>query len=435
MRRTSVALIPIVVSLAFAACTGDRDTTAPRYLAPTQAMSADLTLACDFNTMNQDAKNYFPSRDPVFDLISTMKAAFRTSRAAATPTGFDILARVAEARHAGAEIGTAALGGKFVLDVVGCMDVGAVPDKFVPASALLNGVFEIRGNDESAAAATAQNASPNTAATPAVPLWGAEPNAAWFRSTALAPYGRYLIYGYPLGAGAGTDGFELGTLPASVSTTFPSPELGFRVGLCVSPKLDDLTANRLIHHGAIVAHPEETLDQGTHFCSGPLAAASWRSTSLLATIMHKAISLLAPKALSAQRDDYYGIGGLPDGWSPFDPNPLPGSSVQLIYLQQPTNDTVNTNITPAVAVKAVTVNLPHDTLVVPGVTITISITGNNGFPDDIRGNVATTGTDGVATFPSLQLTKAGGYTLTAVGDLSGVKTQAVISNLFNVKNR
>src|SRR5438046_196685 len=123
MRRSTVALIPIVGLAILGACSNDRETTAPRYIAPSRTISANLTLACDFTTMNQDGKNYFPNRDPVFALISDMKTLYRTSVAAATPKGFDILARVAEARRLGQQIGTAALGGTFVLDVVGCMDV------------------------------------------------------------------------------------------------------------------------------------------------------------------------------------------------------------------------------------------------------------------------------------------------------------------------
>ncbi len=42
---------------------------------------------------------------------------------------------------------------------------------------------------------------------------------------------------------------------------------------------------------------------------------------------------------------------------------------------------------------------------------------------------------GIATFPKLRVTKAGGYTIQAVGSLSGNPTSAVVSNLFNVKGQ
>jgi hypothetical protein len=49
--------------------------------------------------------------------------------------------------------------------------------------------------------------------------------------------------------------------------------------------------------------------------------------------------------------------------------------------------------------------------------------------------VATTGEFGVASFPNLTLTKAGGYIITASGSISGNATKTVNSVLFNVNGQ
>ena len=426
MRRSIVALVPILGLVALGACNSDRDTTAPRYIAPSQSISANLTLACSFNTMSQDAKNYFATQDPVFTMIGDMKTLYRTSVAAATPKGFDILARVAAARTSGAEIGTATAGGTFVLDVVGCMDVGPVPDKFTPAAALLAGVFEVRGNSGPTGPALAMSSSPGVAATLASPLWGAEPaNGDWTR--AAATYGRYLVYGYPLGASVLTSGFELGTLPASLSGFVSTSTDAFRTGLCIAQAQGGTTANRLVHLGAIVTDPNSVLQQGTNFCVNHVVSTG--STTWLAGLMNRAASWLAPRRALAQ-PGFDGIGGLPDGWSPFNPNGLQGSSITITITQQPANTRVG-------LVDPVTVNVSDNGLVVPGALVTLSVFGNNGVPANAvitsGGGPIATDKNGNATFP-MTIGKAGGYTLSVSGTLSGVPTGTVLSQMFNVKN-
>jgi len=429
MRRSIVALLPILGLVALGACNNDRETTAPRYIAPSQSISANLTLACNFTTMNQDAKNYFASKDPVFTMIGDMKTLVsKTGIPSATLKGFDILTRLADVRRAGLQIGTADLGGKFALDVVGCMDVAPVPDKFTPAAALLAGVFEVRGGGtlDLAPAATAWNSAPGLDSSAVSPLWGAEPATGhWAR--AAATYDRYLVYGYPLGANVLTSGFELGTLPNSVSGFVATSTDAFRTGLCIAQAQGGTTANRLVHLGAIVTDPNSILQQGTNFCVNHLASTG--STTWLASLMSRAASWLAPRRALAQ-PGFDGIGGLPDGWSPFIPNPLQGSGITITITQQPANTRVG-------SVDPVTVNVADNGLVVPGALVSLSVAGNNGVPANAvvtsGGGPIATDSHGNATFP-MTIGKAGGYTLTVSGTLSGVPTGTATSLMFNVKN-
>lgn len=380
--------------------------------------------------MAQDAKAYFPAKDPVFDSIPNMKKLFGTSAAAATPTGFNILTRTAAVRDQGLEIGSGAAGGKFVLDVVGCMSVGPVEDSFKPDLALANGVFEVETGGN--AAALAEVASAGHATVAANPLWGTEPNGNWGRAGVPA----YLVYGYPLGADVTASGFEMGTLPHSISRpplVDQSPANLFRVGLCIPAANGNLTAaNRLIHNNAIVTgllDPLSTQDQGASFCAGHVAAVT--HSTWLQRFASNALSLITPKSAFAMQGFDLGIGGLPDGWSPIVPNAIPGSSVGLSFTTQPQNTFADSLFT-------VVVHVSDSTGPVPGVTVTLSVDNNHGVPagaiisggnpsgtTDVSGNVTIT----------IAVGKAGGFILAANGSWTGVATQTALSNQFQVQNK
>ena len=160
-------------------------------------------------------------------------------------------------------------GGKLFLDVLACMDVGAIPlDTFDPTAALAGGIFEVRGNTEGTTtnpvpAATAWNLSTGTAATPTVPLWGVEPVALWARSGAP----RYLIYGYPLGADVKRPASSWVASRESHFPSLPRRCVGIPVGLCI-PQADGTTAaNRMVHWNSIVTDVTDLSLQGAKFCA------------------------------------------------------------------------------------------------------------------------------------------------------------------------
>jgi hypothetical protein len=350
--------------------------------------------------------------------------------ATATPDGFSILARTAAVRDGGLQIGSAAAGGKFVLDVVGCMDVLPVDDTFKPDQALDKGVFEVKGAAD-AVAALAEVASVGHATINASPLWGAEPNGNWSRPAAA--YGSYLVYGYPLGTPVTTSGFEMGTIPQGISRNITNPAYLFRVGLCIPPSNGTTSANRLVHAGAIVTglfDPNSTQDQGAKFCVGNVASLS--STSWLTRLAYSAAAVFTPKSLFAQSDAFSGIGGLPDGWSPSVPTSILGTSVALAFdTQPPANTFADTLFT--VVVKATNASGP-----VPGVAVAVTVDNNQGAPAGAvissGTGLGTTGVDGKTSI-TIAVGKAGAYILQAAGSLSGVATQTVLSNQFLVQNK
>lgn len=437
MRRTSVAVAPLVVSLVIAACSGDSTTTtSPRAVAKGASQTL-LALSCPNNvfntTMPQDAKAYFPAKDPVFDSIPAMKKLEGSGAAAATPMGFFLLSRVVAVRNTGKQIGSAAAGGKFVLDVVGCMSVGPIDDTFKPDLALANGVFELKGGADSDPA-LAKVASVGNTTVNASPLFGAEPFGVWTR----AGFPTYLVYGYPTPPGPVTvTGFDMGTLPQSISeppmVDVNPPSNLFRVALCIpQANGNKTTANRLIHNGAIVTGLGFSgQDQGADFCLGNIAAMT-TSSSWLGRLASNALSLLSPKSAFAM-DDGLGIGGLPDGWSPQILDPIQGSGITISFQTTIHNTFADTAIT--VVLKATD---PSGTPL-PAVGITLSVSSNNGVPAGAIitpgfNPTGTTGTDGTVTI-TVAVHKAGGFVLAANGQLSLVPTPAATSNQFQVQNK
>jgi hypothetical protein len=430
----------LLAATTLAACASDRS-TAPTNPPPAAAVSTagTLTLTCDatFSTQKSDARAFFSSsQDPIFTILKTMASAYKTGgAAAATSSGFDALQRIAVARGTSAQGGPATAGRSLTEDVLACMSVGAIPSSFDAniLTALSSGIYEVRGADPSAGAALAFATSPGQK-TAASPEWGIESLGSWgakFNGAAT----RFLVYGAPVPVNsftselASTDpnnvaftGFDISTVPVMPGLVLADQ---IRVGICIDPATNSVP-NRIIHGGATTTILP--LDP-PGFCSGNVASAV-RSGSLLARIARGAFDLIAPKPAYAFTL-IGGTGGLPSGLSPFGPVIVNAQNVSLTFVQQPSNGSISAPIAPPVTVQATTANGTP----VGGVTITLTIYNNQGQPATATGNVATTGEFGVASFPNLTLTKAGGYIITASGSISGNATKTVNSVLFNVNGQ
>jgi hypothetical protein len=143
-------------------------------------------------------------------------------------------------------------------------------------------------------------------------------------------------------------------------------------------------------------------------------------------------SLFSPTMLYAQ-DGVGFIGGHVSDWSPFTSATLTSSNVLLTF----------SKITGAhvdVPVPPFTVTVKVGTRGIPGVDVTLTLANNSGLPAGAEFTAgskltATTSTDGVATFDNVAFHKAGGYTITATGNIGGLMTNTIISNpVFNIKN-
>jgi hypothetical protein len=104
-------------------------------------------------------------------------------------------------------------------------------------------------------------------------------------------------------------------------------------------------------------------------------------------------------------------------------NILPGLATQLAFTVQPSGETVNATISPAVKVTALDANGN----VATGFSSNVTVAKNTG-PGNLNGTVNMAAVSGVATFSTLNIDAIGDYTLVAT---SGVLAQA-ISNLFTI---
>lgn len=440
-RLVATRLVPILLTATLAACAGDRATAPPTSHTDVQS-GATVTLVCNFTQTKSDARAFFSSgSDPVFSIIRDMQSAYGTGGAtAATPKGFDVLQQIAAARGTTRQGGTAASGNALTKDVLACMSVGPIPGSFDVTNAIASGIYEVRGGatDATSPALAALAAAGQKSA--ASPEWGIESLSSWGARFNGLPT-RFLVYGAPLPVSsfttepvaldannAAATGFDIATIPVMPGLSFANADGTpgqVRVGICI-PQATGTNPNRLLHVGATVT---SVLDLSLpSFCSAVASATSSGARGVLAFV-RQAIAFMLPT--SAYAFSIGGVGSLPSGLSPFGAVQVNASSVALRFTKQPSNGSISAPISPPVAVKAATsAGTP-----VGGVVITLTVIGNNGINAAVTGNVATTNELGVATFPNLTVTKAGGYTIQASGAISGGSTGTVTSVLFNVNGQ
>jgi hypothetical protein len=432
MRRIPVAFIPLGVSIFIAACAGERDTTAPSAIAPSQAASA-LTLpsACSKNIMSTDARAFFDrSTDVAFDYITNL---FKAAEPQRTAIGWQIINEISTARLTSRQetpwASTAAAGERLATDVFVCIqgigDVSTINDGTL-ASAILNGIFEVRGGGFATGPAFGYLVVDNAKALSA-PRYGVEnrpANTQWAGNPFLivgvpTQYGpTFVPYAGNINTnGTPVNGFDLFSIPLNQS------KANKVIGVCIPAVPSGTgTANMLIHAGAIQDQisPNQICD--TQF--GALPSSSW-----FASLAHRAASFFTPALAHAQLlgDDY--SGGGPTSWSPNVVGSVEAGSVALAFTAQ---STLNTFIDSLVHFE---VTATINSQPVPDVVVNISIYGNNGTPGSINGPTqATTNGAGIASF-DVSFTKAGGYVLQATGSLGGLPTQSALSQQFWVKNQ
>jgi hypothetical protein len=421
------------------------------------------------------AQDFFASgRDPVFKLISDMQAADNNKAhlnpadrlAAIDAAAWQILKQVATERLTSAQGGTAAQGATFVNYVLGCTDIG-VPDDFTTHAALIlnSGIFEIRGgsSDNTYPALAFVKAEVGGARALATPRWGVQKGSAnsWIPVTtpATPPYS-YLVYGYPFkgasvtGVGAAAEintnevaptggrynAFELGTVP-----DLKEQNVGLRVGLCVNAVVTGSSDVSLLFHSSEIQN-----NSSPSFCDplvDPTTLVSLPSRNWYANFAQRVTSVFRPTTLFAQEEEGRFLGGLPSGWSPFHSGSFTPANVALIFTSPINTDgTIQDGFTTKARTFKVRVRngTTADSPAAPaGVTVTLSIAGNNGSPalflwNNVSSRTITTSTDasGDATFVDVKIIKAGGYLITASGSLGGLAaTQSTTPPMFWIKNK
>jgi hypothetical protein len=296
------------------------------------------------------------------------------------------------------------------------MSVGTLPADFSVQAALgTNGLFAVRGGTSDAAGpATSRNS----------PIYGAEAQStsSWSASAGK----RFLIYGYPISFSftpetpAAPAAFELGTVPTPI--TF-SPKIA--AGICST---DANKPNPRLQHVNVI------LDlQTLGFCT--TAALPLRQGSGFFAAAQRVASWFAPRPLYAMFAAGGGTGGLISGLSPSGPVVFTPSTATLSFVNAipdgKVSSPVNAQFDPPIQVKAQTAN----GTAVGGVKVTLSAGANNGSFTPPADSVEYTNDQGIATFSTFYLDKAGGYLITATGTVLSQATQTVISNQVHIKNQ
>ena len=400
MNTRVIAGLALMGAAVLASCSQDRSPAISLPTDPTFAKPPAPPPTCSFSTANNDARAYFTSnKDDVFALLDAMSTAYKNGGAAgATTAGFAVLARLGTATDLGDGVvkGTAGQGNTFANDVLLCM--GAAPLDLTGALGP-TGLLAVRDGSSSTPITSRQLVS-------GAPAYGAEPSSGnWPLSGPTLFYGVRLLASSLANEAASGVLFDLKTYPSDLTFV---PEI--RTGVCF---IDDVNARILHKHGAnaVVLPPAGSLS----FC--PTASNTQSRTFPGYAFAARVASWLAPQpAYAAAMAMPLGGGGagLVSGLSEI--GPVTYTSV-VSFTQAPQNTSLSANpqFVPVVTVLNVTSNGNP----LKGAVITLTVVGNNGSYN-ISNNVATTDDAGVATFPTLRIDKAGGYTMTATSELGGI---------------
>jgi len=408
--RTLKYLVAVGGLALTAACADDQPATVTMPSRPSLAFAA---AGCDFTAMKQDARAYFASnQDPVYDLMQQL-SSLNTKGTAANfkAKAFEILSRVATVAGTSAALPSPAAGDTFVRDVLTCIGFTTTAGTFT-ASLGPNGLF---GVPSGSAAVVSRG----------LPVYGAEPrttSTTWAGSVAGGI--QFLLYGYPRDfqftseTPAQTTAAELATIPAGL--TF-NPQI--RAFFCEA----DGTNPKLQHENEILQNEQ------VNYCLGLGLTNRDQGRGVLA-FMHHVTDWFAPRPLFAVAAFKGVTGGGIGGLSPIGSVDFDVSTVKLAFVIQPSDGIINKDIKPSIQVSALTGTAPSGTAL-DGVLIKLTVYNNQGTPVAVSGDTATTTAGGIATFPHFQVTKAGGYIITASGSISGGSTTTANSALFNVQGK
>jgi hypothetical protein len=399
---------------------------------PTSPDFAPSVVGCDLSTARGLVNSIFPSaqRTPAKNFLQTIQNA-GAGTAAATNAGFDLFALLA-AHGSGSPQDRST----FVNAIIPCQSVGSVslPIDFTGAFGA-NGAFEVRGSADDKAAAVSHDI-----------LWGLEPplqtgtttRHTWNEITGGIANKRFLAYGAPVTV----SGFTNETLVGTIFEWFTIPTLSFDPGVVVGTCINDGSGSEyLIQHNAATTGGEIVPSATPSFCPAGSSASQDAGWSPFA-LARRVLDLFRPEPLMAAA-----LGVRPPGGSIGSLSPSAAVNPGLITLAfqgqvadgRTTPATVKFIGNLSVSVQVTPAGTPgKPPTPIDGARVRLIATTNLGATVVATGNTATT-QDGIATFPNLAISKAGGYRLIATLDGFGQNSTAgytfnnVTSNGFNLK--
>jgi len=409
-------LLTAGLSLTALGCT-DRSTspTGPQLNPP-----AFATVGCDVSGARSLANQLFPNsvKQIAQDALQAIQSA-GAGTAGAADAGFSLLELVSTHGPSSPQIGS-----DLANAILPCIYVGFSPTIDFTAALGPSGAFAVRGSSGNTAAAVSHDV-----------VWGMEPplktdgtRYTWNAITVPANT-RLLAYGAPITPPGFTNETQVGT----IFDWFTIPALTFNPGVVVGTCITDAGPQYLIQHNAL---GEIVPSATTSFC--PAGVTSLRGTEGWgpAALAQRVFDFFSPRPLLATA-----LGVRPPGGSIGSLSPSvavdPGT-ITLDFPQQVADGKTNQQIKfkdgSAVSVKVV----PAGGTNLDGAVVLLTAVANLGTPVVAVGNTAITN-DGVATFPNLTLSKAGGYRLVASitgfgqNNAAGFTIVQGVSNGFNLK--
>jgi hypothetical protein len=408
---------------------------------PTSPELAISVGTCDVTTARGLVNSVFATaaRTPARNLLQTIQNSGAKTEAS-TNAGFDLFASLSTDG-----IGTASDRSTFVNAILPCQNFGtqtlSLPIDFTGAFGA-NGAFAVRGGSTTDAAAVVSHDGVwglepllNTSVTPAVRYTWDQithgPNP--FNPASKTVNKRFLAYGAPIVDQNFTSEQQVG----SIFDWFTLPTLTFNPGVVVGTCLTDNTGTGyLIQHHAQNDGGEIVPSATPSFCSAT-ASLSGTGTGPFA-LAHRVLDFFRPEPLMAAA-----LGTRPPGGSVGSLSPNAAINPGQIQLAYPANAQVADGRTNQVLrftngdIISVTVT-PAGQTPMDGVQVQLIANTNFGTPVQVTGGTATT-QNGVATFPNLSISKAGGYRLVATiagfgqNNASGFTFSNASSNGFNLK--
>ena len=428
MRRIALLAAAVVF---VAACSDSSSPSAPE----SPAFQIGTGPSCSSNELRRAAADVFGNGSAEVGLARDVSDNANT--AAGNAIGFDLFAAVAGLRDGdGWSEALAPAAAELAVQLIACMNVetsGDISAAAFEAALAADGGFAVRGGS---ADPTGDVLSADGRSGVQAPL----PWAEWMG-------GRALFYGHPVTSFAteisGGNAFDWSTVRAIADgATGPAAFAGPAVvALCADADLIGSTEAQLrVQHlakddGGVIL----PIASGSFVdCTG-LALSTVDATSGGGRLMHALLELVRPAPLFASTVAFAGIGGLKGSFSPFEV--VYGAQIVLSFEDQPANGLVNTALTGkaggelSVKVTAA-LGTPWE-----GILVHVDAVTNNGKGVTACGNNATTDEQGVAHFPNLTVSKAGGYFLVATTveettdpDVAAYSTATVNSDRFTVKN-
>ena len=417
-RRAMMGAVGVAALLGAAACSDSTDVaTGPRY-----ANNAPTTSACNITQTKADARAYFPNgvQTTVQAMVKTLGNQYTAGNtAAATSTGFDIMNYIADAHRNRTAAGTAVDGSNLTNDLLGCMAVGVIPPTPIDFTGALGaqGGYEVRGGSADGTTPVGALGKKSALQKPDTASWNA-----WVG-------GRVLFYGAPI---SNTPSFVKETPVTTLGynwSTIPVRHTLFGDGLfgvCVSSNNHDRDRVETFHldgtepvHGVLLLQSTLPLEQtGVLDCSTPLTVAA---RGIMPRLAELAFNFIQPAPAYAAALGG-GTGGTLNGLS--DIGVVDAGQVNL------TVSTPADQVSTLPIVDTVTA-LGRGGSPLPGVMITLLISGNSGSYTPITDSTATD-VNGRAIFTKV-IDKPGGYTLEAMGAFQGYPLVSAFSNLFHIK--